>query len=614
MENTIPNPSILSSAMALFDAGQYDEVLTLASGTTDPALMLLAARSYLATGKYEIAETLLRSLISIMPSSSYLHSYLGEVLRKAGKDGATEEFAKALLIDTDNKSAVRNYAELLIKADDIRGAIPAFRFLVRADGKPEDVELLERLLTKVGEPEEAVNIHNQYLGEETINISYIETLFEAGEYQSSLNLALKGWRKTGDTAYLRLDLEALAKLDPVAAEKAYKSALDNFEDEKIDDENVTSIRFSYVLLEKLLGNYAIAKSEMEQFLTPDSDIFYHLIAAELESRLGNGEKANSIYRTLLSRILSAEIIDWDNAATVIDRFNAFLSAVHTKEEVAGIISVVLSPYHSAVSLAKIGEAYENAGSVIQAKDWFYRSYREDPIDGGLSYAGFLKRGGAVRDAETVVRYVFSTASTITEIEHAATEILNGNAELYRIDKCRELVQKKLAKNTDKLTSAGREMLASLYLFSATSALEERDYEACKWYCLSGIDVLPCYPEKLHLQDFMDLLVRAKGRSLYERPVLIEKIPVSSQDDDEEEDEEENNALLPDLDEREKKIISFLKEHKEATEMDLRSVLETRRVTGIVNNLIEKTQKLGVTLIEKRGMSDRGEVYGYVGRE
>ena len=72
------------------------------------------------------------------------------------------------------------------------------------------------------------------------------------------------------------------------------------------------------------------------------------------------------------------------------------------------------------------------------------------------------------------------------------------------------------------------------------------------------------------------------------------------------------ANLLDLDEREQQVIAFLKEHREATEMDLRSVLNTRRVTGIVNGILTKAAEKGVKIIEKRGVGDRGEIYGYTG--
>ncbi len=47
-------------------------------------------------------------------------------------------------------------------------------------------------------------------------------------------------------------------------------------------------------------------------------------------------------------------------------------------------------------------------------------------------------------------------------------------------------------------------------------------------------------------------------------------------------------------------------------MDLRAVLETRRVAGIVNSMLAKLAKHGISLIEKRGVGELGEVYGYIG--
>ncbi len=613
MDNT-PDPTALSAAMELFNAGKYDEVLAFASGTTDPALMLLAARSYAATGQCDIAESLLSSLIRIMPGSSYLHSYLGDVYRVCGNtEGAETEYAKALSLDQENTAAIQQYAALLLKKGDLRGAIPALRALVRMGADEADIKTLIKTLTAVGEPDEAVALHLKHFGE-SLSIEYLEALLDAGEYQKALNAALRGWNETKDTGYLRLDLEALAAIDKEAAEKSYRSALDSFEEADIADENVASIRFSFVLLEKYLENYDAAEFELSHLLHSDSDAVYHLLAAELAAKKEEGERASSIYRELIDSLLSASP-DWETAELVIDRYTAFLSAVRTSEEVAGIISVVLSAYPHAICLAKIGEAYEKAGANSQAKDWFYRAYRADVINGGLAYAGFLKRTDALREAETVIRYIFTNTTTVEEIEYAADIILNGDAALYQLEKSRGLVLKTLASVSDKLTSKGREMLAAVYLYAAIDTLECGSFEDCKWFCFAGIDVLPCYPEKITIQDFTDILSRVKGRAVAERPILLEKAEEVSAESLEtsvlEETAEED--ILPNLDEREKQLIAFLREHGEATEMDLRSVLDTRRVTGIINTLLEKTAELGITLIEKRGIGERGEIYGYVGR-
>ena len=611
MDNTVPDPAALSAALELFNAGKYDEVISFSSGTTDPALMLLAARSYAACGKYEIAESLLRTLVRIMPGSSYVHSYLGDVLLACGNAGAEAEYARAISLDAENIPAVRQYADLVIQRGDLRGAIPALRTLVRHSGAEEDVRRLIQTLTNVGEAEEAVTLHRRNFGEDSFSVEYIEALLAVGEYQKALNLALRGWTETKNTAYLRLDLEALSAIDKDAAEKAYRSALDSFEEADIADENVSSIRFSFVLLEKYRENYDAAEFELSHLLGPDADAIYPLLAAELAAKKEDGERASSIYRSLIESLMAKDA-DWDTAELVIDRYASFLSAVRSREEVAGVISVALSVYPQAVCLAKIGEAYENAGASMQAKDWFYRAYRADYLNGGLAYAGYLKRSGALREADTVIRYIVTSADSVSDLEHAADVILNGESALYQLEKSRGLVQKSLANVSERLTSKGREMLAAVYLYSAVDALECGNYEDCKWFCLSGIDVLPCYPETISIQDFSDILARVKGRAISERPILMEKAAEASAETEEipVSGEEE---VLPNLDEREKKLLAFLREHREATEMDLRSVLDTRRVAGIVNGLLAKTAEFGVTLIEKRGVGERGEVYGYVGR-
>ena len=611
MDNTVPDPAALSAALELFNAGKYDEVISFSSGTADPALMLLSARSYAACGKYDIAESLLRSLVRIMPGSSYVHSYLGDVLLACGKEEAESAYARAISLDAENIPAVRQYADLVISRGDLRGAIPALRTLVRHSGAEEDVRKLMRTLTNVGEAEEAVSIHRRNFGEDTCSVEYIEALMAVGEYQKALNLALRGWTETKDTAYLRLDLEALSAIDKDAAEKAYRSALDSFEEADIADDNVSAIRFSFVLLEKYRENYDAAEFELSQLLGQDADAVYHLLSAEIAAKKEDGERASAIYRSLIESLMAKDT-DWETAELVIDRYTAFLSAVRSKEEVAGVISVVLSVYPQAVCLAKIGEAYENAGASLQAKDWFYRAYRADYLRGGLAYAGYLKRSGACREADTVIRYIVTNAASVSDLEYAADVILNGDSALYQLEKSRGLVQKSLAGVSERLTSKGREMLAAVYLYSAVDALECGNYEDCKWFCLSGIDVLPCYPETISIQDFSDILARVKGRAISERPILMEKAAEASGETEEipQSGEEE---ILPNLDDREKKLLAFLREHREATEMDLRSVLDTRRVAGIVNGLLAKTAEFGVTLIEKRGVGERGEVYGYVGR-
>lgn len=595
----------LSVGMELFNAGKYAEVISFSSGSGDPALLLLAARSYTQTGEYATARQILSDLIRIMPSSSYLHSYLGLVLEHLDRNAAAEEYAAALILDAENKTALRGYAALLLEKEDFRGAIPSLRALVRLENNPDDIRRLMQTLTRAGEPDEAAALHIQNFGEDTFSHEYIDALYAQKSYQKAMSLSLRAWNTLKDTVYLRQSLEALSALDPAGAERAYRSALDSLEEAGIDDETVSQIRFSYILLEKLLGNYASAKYELGQLLKTTNDPVYRLLSAEIEARLGNDDAANSIYRELILGLCTDEDADVSLIDLVITRFSGFLLACRTKEEVAGIISIILSPYPVPVCLANIGRAYEAAGSLSQARDWFYRAYRADFISGGIAYAGFLRRSNDERECETTIRYMVMNAVRIADIERIASAVFNGGEEIWKNVRAKDLVIKRLARVTGKLSSNGREMLSAGYLYSALDALERQDHESCKWFCLAGIDVLPCYPAKIRVEDFIEVLSRMKGRALAERPVITGT-------EEEDKEKEEQSSDLSFLDPRETAVFLFLQEHREATEMDLRSVLETRRVAGIVNSLLAKLAENGMSVIEKRGVGERGEVYGYVG--
>jgi hypothetical protein len=72
------------------------------------------------------------------------------------------------------------------------------------------------------------------------------------------------------------------------------------------------------------------------------------------------------------------------------------------------------------------------------------------------------------------------------------------------------------------------------------------------------------------------------------------------------------SRIPDLTEQERKIIEYLKVHRQANEMDLRQLLGTRRVVGVVNQLIRKAAARGVSMLRKQGAGDYGEIYEYTG--
>jgi hypothetical protein len=146
-----------------------------------------------------------------------------------------------------------------------------------------------------------------------------------------------------------------------------------------------------------------------------------------------------------------------------------------------------------------------------------------------------------------------------------------------------------------------------FFITASNALEETDYPNCKYYCLCGMDVMPAHTLVIQPEDFLRLIRTCKEKSVADRPILNVRpahrepaAPAPSLADD------------LDLNEQEQKIVSFLRLHRKATEMELRTLLSTRRVVGIVNRLVQKAARKGVILIEKKGVGENGEIYEYTG--
>jgi len=169
--------------------------------------------------------------------------------------------------------------------------------------------------------------------------------------------------------------------------------------------------------------------------------------------------------------------------------------------------------------------------------------------------------------------------------------------------------KKLQERKTTLNSDGLELLSNAFFIAATSAQEEMDYAACKYYCLCGIDVMPAYSRTIRLENYLQLVKACKESAIADRPIM--NVPQTKK---------RAVAVAPaqmiterlGLTEQEKKIIEFLRSHRTANEMDLRKMLGTRRVAGIVNQLIQKAALQGMNLISKKGVGENGEVYEYTG--
>ena len=206
-------------------------------------------------------------------------------------------------------------------------------------------------------------------------------------------------------------------------------------------------------------------------------------------------------------------------------------------------------------------------------------------------------------------YILANTKKASDLTRVAAAIVDEKGGMSRLRRLMEQLIKRLEERRSALSSDGLELLAMAFFITATNALEEMDYAGCKYLCLAGMDILPTPPRALRLEDYLHLIRACKEQSVADRPIMNTR-PVKKTDEVVSASQELNDQIG--LTEPEAKIVEFLRLHRKASEMDLRKVLGTRRVVGIVNILIRKAAAQGIVLIEKKGVGEEGEIYEYTG--
>ena len=599
-----PREEQKKEAFRLFEDGRYHQSLQLCTflleSGRDPAVEVLAATNLFYTGKLEDAELFFRDLVQKMPDSSYVHSYLAKVLEARKDEGAIAEFATAVHLDPTNQDALRSYAGYLVSHRDYRGALPILRRLVQQGKKPGDVQNLMRVLIEIGEPEEAL-ITQSVLGEEAAKThEYVDALIKTGNFPAAAQSAYRMFIDTKDPALLRKYLDTLSRYDLPASLAAYTSHIQ----EDVDAE----ILFDYILLLKAGGDYGTALAVTAQLLQHARDPLYRLLECDLLAELGQEEKALTAYETLIRDELVSKN-DLDMLALIISKYRHYLKAHVTEDIATRMFLETVSKDVNVASLLETARFYEERGNTMEARSWYYRAYRADFLAGGLDYAKFLSAHGEERECEKVMLYILSNVKKGADVGRVATVILDKQGKMYQLKRLMEQLIKKLEERRATLSSEGLELLAIAFFIAATNAQEEMDYAGCKYYCLCGIDVMPAHSRAIGLEDYLRLIRACKERSIADRPIMnapqTKKRSVAVP----------KSQVITDqlgLSEQEQKVIEFLRSHRKASEMDLRKLLGTRRVVGMMNQIIQKAASLGLLLISKKGVGEDGEVYEYTG--
>ena len=589
-------------AFRLFEEGRYQESLQICTGVpaaeSDSAIEILTATNLYYTGKAEDAEVSFRDLLQKMPDSSYVHSYLGKILEERGDEGAIAEYATAVHFDPTNQDALRSYADYLLSRRDYRGALPVLRRLVQLVKIPGDVQNLMRVYIEIGDAEEALTLHAASVGESGKTHEYIDALGKTGNYRQAAESACRMYRETKDPVMLRKYLFYLSRYDVPASFVSYATHAHKGTD--------CDILFDYIQLLNSTGDYSRALEETKNLLSHSKDPLYRLVQADLLAALGWHEKALVSYEQLIREELGTKN-DLDMLELVIGKYRRYLMAHLPADSATERFLSLVSRDVNVASLLETARLYEDQNNEIEARAWYYRAYRADYRSGGLAYAQFLSAHGEDRECEKVMIYILSNVKKGDDLVHVASAILDELGGMFRLKRLMDMLVKRLEERRLTLNSRGLELLAMAFFITASNALEETDYPGCKYYCLCGMDVMPAHTTLIQSEDFLCLIRICKEKSVADRPIMND-VPAHRK----------SRATAPSvmdqlgLDEQEQKIVLFLRSHRKATEMELRTLLGTRRVVGIVNRLVQKAARKGVNMIEKKGVGEKGEIYEYTG--
>lgn len=594
-------------AFRLFENGQYQESLLLCTALLDtgkdPAVEILAATNLYNAGRLEDAEVFFRDLARKMPESSYVHSYLAKVLEARGDEGAIAEYATAVHLDPSNQDALRSYAEYLVARRDFRGALPVLRRLMQAGTSPADRKNLMRALIETGEPGEALATHAAH-NDPDLSHEYLEALAGSGNYREASESGLRLFRETGDPEIRRMYLEALARYDRSAAIDAYAG----YTAEAGDTPHPGTL-CDYILLLKAEKRYGEALALTRNLLATDRGFAAgRLLECEILAELGTIPAALAAYESLVRDELGARS-DPVALSRIICRYRRFIAGALPPEDAKRRFLDLVSKDVSVAGLLETARFFEDLGDGTEARSWYYRAYRADFLAGGPAYARFLSADGDDRECEKVLLYILSNVRKGSDLIRVAAVIVDNDSRMYRFRRLMEQLIQKLSDRRATLDSEGLELLSIAFFIMATNALEEADYAGCKYCCLCGMDVMPHHSRTIRLEDYLRLIHDCKEQSVADRPVMhtvqakkrTQKIP--------------QEQVITDqlgLSEQEQKIVAFLRSHRKASEMDLRTLLGTRRVVGMVNRIIQKAAANGLSLIGKKGVGDDGEIYEYTG--
>lgn len=583
-------------AFRLFEQEKYSACLDLVESIPprliDTRIRILEAICLYSTGSLEEAEVCLRDLKSRVPDSSEVCLYLGKVLERKGDEGARAEFAEAVRLAPAQTEGIRRYARYLTESGDHRAALCLLKRLVLLTNNGEDIATLMHCYYALKNFEEGVKQYKQAGKPEECFRIYLDLLFASGRYQELADEIKKSPNKH-DPDLITLSCEALVHIDPDKADQEFLIYLRKKPSQELASHYVRYLE-SRGLIREALGVWStwLAKSE---------NPVYQLQGAPLIKSVSGPEQALELYSQVLFGKENQNHLDLN---TWLSSFRRLLVEIRgSTAALDEIIARIRPDLHPTIQIG-IAEWCEDEKRHEDAKRLFLQAFRSDLTKSGFSYAQYLGRNSDKREQKKILEYILKTIKKAKDLEIIAGKILTIPEPEPDII---SLLNQRFEGNVSLLSLQGRELYAHCLSLESEHELQEGSPDKALKHIMTGLSVVPVDANSV-TESLFALLVSSKTQVLPDflpsqiSPVTKSSFPVNTT----------GQISLSWLDSGEGAVVEYLRKHRVCNEMDLRKVAGTRRVAGLMNRIMRKSEEHGIHLADKEGYSEFGEVYRYAG--
>ncbi|PWR70524.1 tetratricopeptide repeat protein [Methanospirillum lacunae] len=587
---------ITAEAFRLFEQEKYSACLDLIQSipprSIDTRIRILEAICLYSVGSLDEAEVCLRDLRSKVPDSSEVCLYLGKVLERKGDEGARAEFAEAVRLAPDQTEGIRRYARYLTGAGDHRAALCLLKRLVLLTGKGEDIAGLMLCYSALGFFEEGIARYKKAGAPDECFRIYLNLLLASEKFQELADEIEKSPNKD-DHDLIILSCESLVHINSDKADQEFLIQLRKNPSAELASHYARYLE-SQGLIREALGVWStwLAKSENPA---------YQLQGASLIETVSGPEQALELYSQVL---FGKDIHEHLNLNIWLSSFRRLL--VETRGSTVALDEALtrIRPDLQPSILVGIAEWCEEERRHEDAKRLFLQAFRSDLTNSGFSYAQYLGRNSEKREQKKILGYILKTIRKARDLEMIAGKILTlPEPEPDLIS----FLNQRFEGYVSLLSQEGRELYARCLSMETKHELQAGSPDKALKHALTGLSVVPVDASSV-AELLFALLVESKTQVLPDFlpsqicPVTKPPGSVSTT----------GQISFSWLDPGEGAVVEYLRKHRVCNEMDLRKVAGTRRVAGLMNRIMRKSEEHGIHLADKEGCSEFGEVYRYAG--